>query len=74
MGQKVPAREIRNHEAAQRAREGTENLEQCPGCPAGGMFRSDPHNPLIDGCSAHSSATFYATSRDSGLGGGNLFD
>lgn len=65
---KVSASEIANHESAQRAREGTENLEQCPGCPAGVMYQSD----LADGCPSHSTETYYATCRDSGSGGGNL--
>lgn len=72
MGQKVSKRETELNEAARREREGTAGLEQCPGCPAGGMFRPDPRDSLVDGCSRHSTAYYYATSGDAGLGGGNL--
>jgi hypothetical protein len=66
---KVSKREIEQNEAARREREGTAGLEQCDGC--GAWFRPDPAN-MIDGCSLHSTATYYATCRDSGMGGGNL--
>lgn len=71
MGQKVSKRETELNETARREREGTAGLEQCPGCPAGGMFRPDPAG-MIDGCAWHSSAHYYATSGDAGMGGGNL--
>lgn len=72
MGQKVSAREIRNSEQLRREREGTAGLEQCPGCPAGGMFRPDPHDPDVDGCDSHSTANYYATCRDATMSGGQL--
>jgi hypothetical protein len=68
---KVGKREIEQNEAARREREGTAGLEQCDGCPAGGLYRPDPAR-MIDGCSRHSTASYYATSGDSGMGGGNL--
>lgn len=69
---KVSAQEIRNHESAQRAREGTEGMEQCPGCAPGGLFRRDPRNDLVDGCPSHSTEAYNATCRDSGHAGGQL--
>ena len=68
---KVSKREIEQNETARRDRDGTAGLEQCDGCPPGGRFRPDPAN-MIDGCPRHSTANYYATSRDSGMGGGNL--
>ena len=68
---KVSKRETELNEAARREREGTAGLEQCPGCPAGGMFRPDP-DALIDGCWWHSTAYYNAASGDAGMGGGNL--
>lgn len=72
MAQKVSAREVRSNEIAAAMRDGTYGLEQCLGCPAGGMFRPDPHDGMIDGCGSHSTANYYATSRDAQMGGGNL--
>jgi hypothetical protein len=72
MGQKVSAAEIRNHESARRDREGTTGLEQCPGCPAGGMYCPDPHDTSVDGCPSHSTANYYATCGDATMAGGNL--
>ena len=72
MAQKVTAREIEQNAIMAAQRDGTYGLEQCPGCPTGGMFRPDPYDDMIDGCSSHSSANYYATSRDARMGGGNL--
>lgn len=71
MAQKVSAEEIRNQEIMRQQRAGTYGMEQCPGCPPGVLFWPNEAE-MIDGCSSHSTATYYATSRDAQMGGGNL--